>query len=86
MSIRLFILFNIVDFTLTLLALSFGIGSEGNPLLTNSIVRIALIKLVVVLLVLRYLSQRRAIIKGLNIGLAIVCAWNVTWLIVVGVA
>ena len=79
--ISLFVLLNVVDYIFTPIALEAGIEYEGNPFLGQSLWCIGVTKLLVSVLVLRYLSRQVPIMNMLNIGLSLVVTWNLAVLI-----
>ena len=77
----LFLALNLIDFILTTILISGGMGVEGNPLLGSSIWSIGLIKLLACAIVLHYFYSRHFIMRAINIGLSLVVAWNLFWLL-----
>ena len=79
---KLFLLLNLVDYTLTAVLIKQGLGLEGNPLLSwMPFWGIGLVKIGVVYLVARYLRDRITVMILLNIGMGIVVVWNMAWFI-----
>jgi len=76
---------NLADYGLTAILIKQGLGLEGNPLLTwMPFWGIGIIKIVVVYLVVRYLRNKITVMVLLNIGMSLVVAWNMAWLILLG--
>ena len=81
----LFMVLNLVDYALTAMLLKQGIGLEGNPLLSwMPFWGIGIVKIGVVYLVARYLSNRATVMVLLDIGMGMVVLWNLAWLILLG--
>ena len=78
----IFLLLNLIDFALTAVLLKQGIGVEGNPLLSwMPFWGIGIVKIIIVCLVAKCLSNRVELMVLLNLGMGIVVMWNLGWLI-----
>lgn len=80
--IELCLLLNLVDYALSAVLIKQGLGLEGNPLLMwMPFWGIGIVKIGVVYLVARYLRNKEAIMFLLNVGMGLVVAWNMFWLL-----
>lgn len=80
--IELFLALNLADFILTCIMTQLKLGIEGNLLLRLfPLWGVGLMKLGVALLVIRYLGNKVAIMRLLNVGMGLVAVWNLTWFI-----
>lgn len=80
--VTLFLVLNLLDFTLTILLIQFGLGIEGNPLLAKlPLWAMGLTKLGLAIIVIRLFGDRVSIMRLLNVGLGLVVTWNLSWLI-----
>lgn len=81
----LFLALNLADYALTAVLIKQGIGLEGNPLLNwMPFWGIGIVKIVVIILVARYLGSRVTVMVLLNLGMGMVVVWNMGWLILLG--
>ena len=79
---ELFLLLNLMDFALTGVMIKYGLGVEGNPLLAwMPFWGIGVVKIGVAVIVARYLRNKEATMILLNVGMGMVVAWNVFWLL-----
>lgn len=79
---ELFLLLNLMDFALTGVMIKQGLGLEANPLLNwLPFWGIGIVKVGVVVLVARYLRNKEATMVLLNVGMGMVVAWNIFWLL-----
>ncbi len=79
---KLFMLLNLADYALTAIMIKQGLGFEGNPLLNwMPFGGVGVVKIVVVYLVARHLGDRITLMILLNVGMGMVVAWNMFWLL-----
>lgn len=81
---KLFALLNLVDYALTVTMVRMGIGYEGNILYSGSLLTAGLCKLGIGCIVIRYLGGKQSIVCWVNVGLSAVVAWNMFWLLYLG--
>ena len=78
----LFLVLNLLDFTLTVLIIQLGLGIEGNPFLAKlPLWAMGPTKLGLAIIVIRLVGDRVSIMRLLNVGLGLVVTWNLFWLI-----
>jgi len=84
-SVKLWIALNLADLALTIVAVKMGL-TEINPLfalMTDQIAVLVIVKVIltVAAVVLLALIKKLHLLKWLNIGMAVVVAWNLLWLL-----
>ena len=84
-SVKLWIALNLADLALTIVAVKMGL-TEINPLFALMTTQIAVLVIVKILLtvaaiVFLALIKKLHLLKWLNIGMAVVVAWNLLWLL-----
>jgi len=76
-STSTFVLFNLIDYVLTVGPSDVARGCEGNPLMGESILSIGVTKLSATTLTTMLRPYQSRIIKLLNAGLCAVVLWNI---------
>lgn len=79
--IKAFVTLNVLDYALTVLVVQTGIGSEANILYGESLITAGVCKVGLGYIVIRHLAARSGIMAGVNIGLLLVVAWNMSVLV-----
>lgn len=84
-SVKLWIALNLADLALTIIAVKMGL-TEINPLfalMTTQIAILVIVKILLTIAAIGFLAliKRLYLLKWLNIGMAIVVAWNLLWLL-----
>lgn len=84
-SIKLWIALNLADLALTIAAVNMGL-TEINPLFalfTTNIAAMVVVKVLLTMAAIGFLVLIRKLylLKWLNIGMAVVVAWNLLWLL-----
>lgn len=84
-SVKLWIVLNLADLALTIVAVKMGL-TEINPLfalMTTQIAALVIVKILLTVAAIGFLAliKRLYLLKWLNIGMAIVVAWNLLWLL-----
>lgn len=84
-SVKLWIALNLADLTLTIVAVKMGL-TEINPLfalMTTNIAALVIVKILLTMAAVGFLAliKKLYLLRWLNIGMAIVVAWNLLWLL-----
>ncbi len=78
----LFLALNLFDFVLTAILIQLGLGVEGNPLLAPlPLWAMGITKLGLAIIVIRLFGRRIGIMRLMNVGIGLVVAWNLYWLL-----
>lgn len=80
--ISIFVVLNLLDYVLSAIAIHYGLGTELNPLMKGlPLWGMGLAKLGAVALIILLVGHKITIMRMLNVAMALVVAWNLTWVV-----